>query len=81
MEILVEFIFTISVQRSRSEYRSMFSGAAKFYSSVVTFMNKELNKTFKRKTQKFTGVWGGCLFVFSWAQIIIPFKSPTFYYP
>lgn len=56
MEILVRFIFTISVVRSRSEYRLMFSGAGKFYSPVVIFMNMELNKTFKSKTQ--TIIWG-----------------------
>lgn len=51
-EIFAEFIFTIFVERSRSEYRLMFSGAGKFYIPVVTFVNSELKKTFKSKTQR-----------------------------
>lgn len=85
MKILVEFIFTISVERSG--YRLMFSGAGKFYSPVVTFMNRELNKAFKSKTQRMIyGCWGGyfllihvCLFVFSWGEFIIPFTNLNFY--
>lgn len=75
MEILVEFIFTISVERSRSEYRLIFCGGGKLYSPVVTFMNRELNKAFKNKTQRI--IYGGlqrffiCLFPFSWAEFII----------
>lgn len=57
MEILIEFIFTISVEMSRSEYRLIFSGAGKLCSPVVTFMNRELNKTFKSKTRKI--IYGG----------------------
>lgn len=48
MEILVKFIFTIDVERSG--YRLMFSGGGKFYSTVVTLMNREQNKTSKSKT-------------------------------
>jgi len=54
----------------------MFSGDGKFYSPVVTFMDRGQNKTFKGKSQIIIYRFA----LLCWAEFIIPFKNLTFSY-